>query len=368
MNPEPQTNTESQTNIDPQLNTDPEPQATTDQQTNPEPQATPNDRINEKTPEAETDKRTCQPHSMTRNAGTAAYTLIDRRTWPRTTHFDYFRKALRCGYALTKPVDVTAAVEYAHRTGRSFYACTIWAISRTVNSMDEMRMMVDTDGNPGIWEISNPSFTILHEDDHTFSDLWMEYVPEFEAFYEAYENALRMYGNHKGVKAREGQPPNFFCISSVPWLDYTAYDTYTVDGDPHLFPIVTTGMYQKYKVEVSTEFPENTVIKESLAELSENTAAKELLAELPGNTAAKEPLAESADSTTAKCLGDVEAAETVANCPGKAKANDALTQCPRSVFYKMPVTINISHAAADGYHIGQFYGKLSDFLGRFERM
>lgn len=247
---------------------------------------------------------------------TASFRMIDRKTWPRDSHFEYFRTMVRCGYALTKPMDVTAPVEYAHRTGRSFYACTIWAVSRAVNSMDEMRMMVDADGNPGIWDVSNPSFTIFHKEDNTFSDLWMEYVPDFEDFYEAYEVLMAKYGHNRGIKARGGQPANFFCISSAPWLDYTAYDTYTADGEPHLFPIITMGKYQK---------------RDGLFVTADETAR-------------------GTDPGTASGAADERAEKTV------------------PVIYTMPVTINISHAAADGYHIGKFYERLACFFGQFEKM
>lgn len=171
-----------------------------------------------------------------------AYRKIDVETWPRREHFQYYRTALPCGYSLTARVDVTEALAFARKTGKRFYGCLLYAAARTVNEMDEMKMMVTPEGDPGIWEAVHPNFTVFHEDDKTFSDLWTEYRPEFPDFYQGFSQTLARYGDCHGIKGRPGQPANFFCISCVPWLDYTGYATHTA-GAPALFPILTFGRY-----------------------------------------------------------------------------------------------------------------------------
>lgn len=212
------------------------------------------------------------------------YRKIDLERWPRREHFQYYRSTVKCGYSLTARLDVTQVVELAREKGLHFYGCFIYAAARTVNGMDEMRMMLSPDGTPGIWEQVHPNFTVFHEDDKTFSDLWTEYHSSFQKFYQRFEQILETYGGNHGVKARTGQPANFFCISCVPWLDYTSFATQSV-GDPALFPIVTFGKYTKEQ--------------------------------------------------------------------GK---------------YTLPVTLTISHAAADGYHTAQFFKRLQEVLDHFQQL
>lgn len=170
------------------------------------------------------------------------YQTIDMETWPRRQHFEYYRNDLPCGYSLTVQIDVTEAVVFSRSQNKKFYGCFLYAASKTVNQLDFLRMMVPEEGGVGIWETSNPSFTVFHEDDHTFSDLWMEYHAEFDEFYEEFEKTVHVYGNNKGIKARTDMPMNFFCISCVPWLDYTGCSTYSM-GTPALFPIITFGKF-----------------------------------------------------------------------------------------------------------------------------
>mgnify|MGYP004456997135 FL=1 len=176
-----------------------------------------------------------------------AYRAIRMDTWPRREHFAYYRHQIRCGYSLTVRMDVTKLAAFAQTKHLHFFPCFLYAASRTVNQMDEMKMMLTPDGGVGIWEVSHPNFTIFHEDDKTFSDVWMQYQPDFSAFYQEYLDVMRKYGNRHGMKARENQPMNFFCISCVPWLDYTGYFTYTAgEADPALFPIFAFGKYTEH--------------------------------------------------------------------------------------------------------------------------
>ena len=170
------------------------------------------------------------------------YRLIDQTTWPRREHFAYYRTQLKCGYSLTGRVDVTVLVNCAQARGLRKYGCFLYVISKTVNEMDAMKMMVTAEGEPGIWNEVHPNFTVFHQDDQTFSDLWTEYHGAFEDFYRGFEQTLKRFGDCHGVKGRPGQPANFFCTSCVPWMDYTGYSTHS-QGEPALFPIIAFGKY-----------------------------------------------------------------------------------------------------------------------------
>ncbi len=176
------------------------------------------------------------------------YRKIDLERWPRREHFQYYRNIVRCGYSLTAKICVTQAVSFAREQGLRFYGCFLYAAARAVNGLDEMKMMLTPEGGPGVWEQVHPSFTVFHQDDQTFSDLWTGYHPDFWTFYREFEETLERYGNNHGVKARPDQPANFFCVSCVPWLDYTGFATQSV-GDPALFPILTFGKYTQVEGE-----------------------------------------------------------------------------------------------------------------------
>ena len=49
----------------------------------------------------------------------------------------------------------------------------------------------------------------------------------------------------KGVKVKPGQPANFYCVSCVPWVNFTGYGTNVINGQLKYFPIVTIGKYEE---------------------------------------------------------------------------------------------------------------------------
>ena len=170
------------------------------------------------------------------------FTPIDPNTWPRRDHFNYYRNILPVGYTVTVRLDVTRfRAMLAHR-GLKFYPSFIWCVSHTILSHPAFRMGVDKEGNPGVHDVVHPNYTVFHEDDHTFSDCWTEHNEEFAAFYRAFQADLAAYGQNHGIKAKPGQPGNFYCISCVPWLDFTAYSSHVAGGgQPNLFPVITYG-------------------------------------------------------------------------------------------------------------------------------
>lgn len=210
----------------------------------------------------------------------STYKKIDLETWPRRSHWNYYRNIVKAAIAMTAKVDVTPILDYCHSRGLSFSPVLLHAIAKTVNSLDCMKMFVDEEGNPAVWDLVHPNFTIFHKDDETFSDVWIEYMPDRDEFIQNYQKVIEEYGSKHGIKVRDGQPPNFFPVSGIPWVTYDSFNSYTTGGGlPMLFPVLNYGKYE--------------------------------------------------------------------NIDGR---------------YLMPVSITISHAAMDGYHIGRFFEELQKNL------
>ena len=173
------------------------------------------------------------------------FNYIDVDNWERKEHFDYYRTKIVCGYCMTVKLDITHFLEQVKKNNLRFYPSFIYCAARIVNSMKEFKMGVDAEGRPGYYDVSNPNLTIFHEDNHTFSDLWTEYSPDFKEFYKNTVDNMDKYSTAHGIKVRANQPPNFFCISCVPWVEYESYNTYTPAGTPNMFPILTFGKFSE---------------------------------------------------------------------------------------------------------------------------
>lgn len=173
------------------------------------------------------------------------FVLIDQEQWERKKHFEYYTEMLPCGYTVTVRLNVEHLYQQTKKHHIKFYPAFIYCAGKAINSMKEFRMGLDEKKNPGFYDVMHPNYTIFHEDDKTFSDLWSYYDEDFEVFYRNITTDMEHYKDCKGPKVRDGQPPNFFCISCVPWMDFTGYSTWIPGGTPNLFPILTFGKFKE---------------------------------------------------------------------------------------------------------------------------
>ena len=136
------------------------------------------------------------------------FTLLDRAAWPRSEHFDYYIRTVKCRYNLTAHLTVTALRERGKALGLRFYPLLLYIATRAINANREFRMGFNEHGAPGYWDFINPSHTIFHDDDKTFSDVWSEYDESFPRFLPkrpARHGNLQRYQRRPGQTRQAGQ-------------------------------------------------------------------------------------------------------------------------------------------------------------------
>ena len=163
------------------------------------------------------------------------FTLIDLNTWPRKDHFDYYQTKVVCGYHLTVPMDVSHFLKEVKQRGLRFYPSFVWCVAHLVAETKEFCMGLDDGEDRAIFPVCiliSPSFmrTTI-----PFLMYGRPMIPIFSTFYQNMVNDMETYRDKKGVKVKEGQPRNFFCISCVPWVSYSGFGTFSPGGKPNLF-------------------------------------------------------------------------------------------------------------------------------------
>lgn len=121
----------------------------------------------------------------------------------------------------------------------------LYAVMRAVNDNREFRMSFDEQGRLGWWEYVVPCYTVFHEKDKTFSDVWSPYDDHLSVFYRGVISDLAQYKHAAGyVKAKPDQPPNFCPVSNVPWLYFTSFSQDTYAENTLLFPLIRFGQFR----------------------------------------------------------------------------------------------------------------------------
>ncbi|MBB6732508.1 type A chloramphenicol O-acetyltransferase [Cohnella zeiphila] len=168
---------------------------------------------------------------------------IELDTWSRKPYFEHYLHRVRCTYSMTAPLDITRLRAHLKSKGIKPYPAFIHMIATAVNRHEEFRVCFDSEGRLGRWDSLSPSFTIFHEDDRTFSSLWVPYSEDFGTFCRRYSEDMEAYGDRKELAAKRGEPPNAFPVSSIPWVGFTGFNLNIYDEGKFLLPIFTMGKF-----------------------------------------------------------------------------------------------------------------------------
>lgn len=173
------------------------------------------------------------------------YKKINIEKWARKEHYLYYTETLKIEFNMTASINVTNLLNFCHTHEYKFYPTFIYLVTKVFNQIENFRMFKDEFGNLCVWDKIIPNYTIFHEDDKTFSDCWSDFSMDFNVFYYNIIEDMQNFGDKKGIKVKDNQPPNFYCISCMPWTSFISYNSRVTDGEPSYFPIVTIGKYEK---------------------------------------------------------------------------------------------------------------------------
>lgn len=165
------------------------------------------------------------------------FTPVDLAGWPRREYFEHYLHQNPCTYSMTVKLDVTGLKE----KGLRLYPALLYALATVVNRHQEFRYTL-RDGVLGFYDRLEPSYTIFHREDETFSLLWTAYDPDYPAFLAAYEADLAHYGAVKGLVAKP-LPENTFDVSMLPWAAFAGFNLNLQQCYGYLRPIFTLGRY-----------------------------------------------------------------------------------------------------------------------------
>lgn len=189
---------------------------------------------------------------------------IDFETWERKEHFKYYINLIKTNYNLTAELNISQLMEKVKEKKLKFFPTMLYCIIKAVNQNKEFRMDYDKEGNLGYWDYVVPSYTIFHNDDKTFSDIWSEYDENFEKFYKNIVEDIEKYKDIKGVKTKLGRGDNFCPISCIPWLSFTGCANDTYSEAKMLFPVIAFGKY--FKRDEMTMIPISVFVNHAVAD------------------------------------------------------------------------------------------------------
>jgi chloramphenicol O-acetyltransferase type A len=85
---------------------------------------------------------------------------------------------------------------------------------------------------------------MFNEKEKNVTSIWLEYNDDFKKFYNSAIHDIEKYSGIKSMHAKGEIPPNFYDITSIPWVSFTNFqiNMYEVDGT-WLAPFVAIGRF-----------------------------------------------------------------------------------------------------------------------------
>ena len=170
---------------------------------------------------------------------------INLAEWPRRPYFEHYFNAVRCTYSITADIDISTMLPQCAKAGVKFQPAMVHCISSAVNRLPEMRTCFDGNNRLGTWDFMSPCYAVFHNDDKTFSNLWTPFCSDFSGFHSRFLADVRDYGDEKDFFPKPDMPENCFTISTLPWIDFTAFNINVFGKGDYLRPIFTLGRYTR---------------------------------------------------------------------------------------------------------------------------
>ena len=169
------------------------------------------------------------------------FVKIDLDTWGRSKSYKHFSEDVPCTHSMVVNINITKLILGTKKHRLKFFPAILYGISCIINSRSEFRMDLDEEQNIGFYEKLNPCYAIFHSNSETFTNVWTEYSPDFNVFYQSYKNDMEKYQNNKDSKPLDGK--NIFNISCIPWVSFTGFSLNLQKGYDYFLPIFTIGKY-----------------------------------------------------------------------------------------------------------------------------
>ncbi|MGE5389620.1 MAG: CatA-like O-acetyltransferase [Deltaproteobacteria bacterium] len=146
--------------------------------------------------------------------------VIDLGTWPRATHFSFFKRMDYPHYNICLNLDITRFLEAVKDKDISFYYAMIFAVTHAINGVEEFRYRIRGE-QVVLHDIVHPSFTDMSEGSDLFKMVTVDMQPSIETFAavaEAKSNEQKDYFVARDVEGRD----DLIYITGIPWVSFTS--------------------------------------------------------------------------------------------------------------------------------------------------
>lgn len=178
------------------------------------------------------------------------YKIIDKESWSRTDHYNFYRKFDNSCFNVCVSVKAQKLYGFSKERGESFFQLCLFSILRAANSIPQLKQR--TLGDEVIEYNEIKVMTPIMTKDEGFRQIMCESTPFFTDFRSQIDEKIEEVKN-----AQAGpmiiQDEDFFCASCLPWLHFNSI-THAEFHFGAAVPTLTWGQLKDGVVPVACKF------------------------------------------------------------------------------------------------------------------
>lgn len=144
---------------------------------------------------------------------------IDLETYPRRSHFEFFRTLAYPYVGLTANVDVTNLIAAARARGASTFLACMYAVAQAANGVPELRQRI-VDGQIVEFDHCDTAHTVALPD-RTFCNCRTNSRVSFDEYLVEGQKAQEAAKNRHGFQPEAADETELIFTSCVPWVTFT---------------------------------------------------------------------------------------------------------------------------------------------------
>ena len=176
---------------------------------------------------------------------------IDLETYPRRSHYEFFKAMAYPYMGMTANVDVTKLVSFTKAKGGATFLACLWAAANAANSVPELRQRIVGD-NIVEFDHCDTAHTVAMPDE-TFCNCRTDCRKPLEEFLVYGKQRQEEAMKHHGFNLTQEDETNLIFASCVPWVAFTqviqptpipadcnpriVFGKYIKEGDKVLMPL-----------------------------------------------------------------------------------------------------------------------------------
>ncbi len=165
---------------------------------------------------------------------------IDLDTWPRKSHYDFFRSLANPHIHITSNVNVTHLVARLKARGVAIFNAVLFCIMQAVNDIPELRMRFRND-RVIEHDIVHASTTVPI-DNQRFAFCGIRFVADWTEFNDRCWQAVEQAKHQTVLTEHIEESDQWIFLSCLPWMSFSALNNPN-DGTDDCIPRISWGKY-----------------------------------------------------------------------------------------------------------------------------